>query len=44
MSVARPEIAPAEPWAFPVPTETWLDNGIRQIGRASCRERVYVLV
>ncbi len=29
MSVARPDIAPAEPWAFPVPQETVLDNGIR---------------
>ncbi|MEO7071219.1 MAG: pitrilysin family protein [Nostocoides sp.] len=29
MSAPRPDIAPAEPWAFPVPQETLLDNGIR---------------
>ncbi len=29
MTTARPDIAPAEPWAFPIPRETLLDNGIR---------------
>ncbi|MFW5472170.1 M16 family metallopeptidase [Knoellia sp. CPCC 206450] len=33
-TVARPEVAPPEPWAFPVPDESVTENGIRLLSYA----------
>ena len=29
MTITRPEVVPPRPWAYPVPTEHLLDNGVR---------------